>query len=589
MLSIIFLWGLILFFSVPLGLLVLNIFKVNFLSRSFDKFIISFWIGISIVALIQLFLSGWFVMNFWFPVVFSLFSLFLLKNNLIKSDLSQWWKNLFFQKSIFVGGIILLLSSIFYMLNSPIVWDDTGGYHIGNIEWLSQYGITYGIALIHNRLGILSSWNTVIATLNHGLFEHSIYSILNGLVLFILMIQIAVLLKRIFSSHRSISDYYLLIFLGSVLMISLYKKMFHSASSDIPIYYITIFISWLFILILEAKKENKLEVRGIELPFILSILAVGIKFFIAPIVVVSFVFYFFLSKTKIRPILVSTFLGMIILTIIASSGYKASGCFWFPVSICVESSWGVGVKEASRFSKESVDAAFNALGRVPEEKINSISWVWYWAKATKSNFIAFILLLISVALFFKKILTRSEDRHPAMNWLYFMGFAGLSFLLINSPDPRYNWSYFLMIPSTITIIFSKYLLRPNRIIFPFSSIFLLTSIFIVLVSFKKDPLFYEEKLLRLIENGRIKNTNHESKIFFPPKIIPFSQSRVSHTDFELEPLSLIIKKAGSLDYYLPKTGHSCWNSPLPCAHKIIEENLKLKNPKDNLLGGIVRE
>ena len=78
MLSIIFLWGVILFCSIPLGLFILNNLKVSYLSRSFDKFFISFWIGISIIALIQLFLSGWFVLTFWFPLAFSLFSIAIL-------------------------------------------------------------------------------------------------------------------------------------------------------------------------------------------------------------------------------------------------------------------------------------------------------------------------------------------------------------------------------------------------------------------------------------------------------------------------------------------------------------------------------
>ena len=186
-------------------------------------------------------------------------------------------------------------------------------------------------------------------------------------------------------------------------------------------------------------------------------------------------------------------------------------------------------------------------------------------------------------------MTRPEDRHPAMYWLFFMGFSGLSFLLLSSPDPRYNWSIFLIIPSTIPIIFSKYMLRKKGFVFSYFSAFVLISIFIILVSFKKDPLFYEEKLLNMIETGIIKNAKKETNIFIPPKIIPFSQNRVSHTEFELVPFQLINKKAGNLEYYIPKMGNSCWNAPLPCANMIIKENLKLKNPKEGLLGGIVRQ
>ena len=170
-----------------------------------------------------------------------------------------------------------------------------------------------------------------------------------------------------------------------------------------------------------------------------------------------------------------------------------------------------------------------------------------------------------------------------------MGISGLSFLLLHSPDPRYNWGYFLIIPSTIPFIFSKYKLSKNGFGFSYFSASVLISIFIILVSFKKDPLFYEEKLLNMIETGRIKNAKQDSRIFMPPKLIPFSQNRVSHTEFELEPFKLIKKKAGDLYYFLPNTGNSCWNAPLPCAHMIIKENLKLKNLKEGLLGGIVRQ
>ena len=122
-----------LFCSTPLGLLMLNNLKVSFLSRSFDKFIIFFSIGISFIALIQLFLSGWLVLTFWSPLTFSPLSLYLKQNTQIKSELTIRWKIFFIQKSIFWGGFFLLFSSVFYIVSSPIVLDDTVGYYIGNI------------------------------------------------------------------------------------------------------------------------------------------------------------------------------------------------------------------------------------------------------------------------------------------------------------------------------------------------------------------------------------------------------------------------------------------------------------------------
>ena len=115
MISIIFLWGVILFCSIPLGLFILNNLKVSFLSRSFDKFIISFWIGISIISLIQLFLSSWFVPTFWFPLTFIPLSLSLEQNAQIKSELTIRWKTFLFRK-VFFG------EDYFYYFHQYFIW-----------------------------------------------------------------------------------------------------------------------------------------------------------------------------------------------------------------------------------------------------------------------------------------------------------------------------------------------------------------------------------------------------------------------------------------------------------------------------------
>ena len=115
-----------------------------------------------------------------------------------------------------------------------------------------------------------------------------------------------------------------------------------------------------------------------------------------------------------------------------------------------------------------------------------------------------------------------------------------------------------------------------------------TSIFIVSISFKNDPLFYEKGFSYLIETRQI-TTELSSGFFIPPKVIPFSQNRSSHTEFELLPFQLIKKKAGDLDYEIPKTGNSCWIATLPCANIIIKKELQLKIPKVGPLEEIFKQ
>ena len=115
MIFIIFLQGVFLFCSTPLGLFILNNLKVSFLSRSFDKFIIFFSIGISFIALIQLFLSGWLVLTFWSPLTFSPLSLSLEQNAQIKSELTIRWNTFLFRK-VFFG------EDYFYYFHQYFIW-----------------------------------------------------------------------------------------------------------------------------------------------------------------------------------------------------------------------------------------------------------------------------------------------------------------------------------------------------------------------------------------------------------------------------------------------------------------------------------
>jgi hypothetical protein len=92
----------------------------------------------------------------------------------------------------------------------------------------------------------------------------------------------------------------------------------------------------------------------------------------------------------------------------------------------------------------------------------------------------------------------------------------------------------------------------------------------------------------LIKTRQIR-TELSSGFFIPPKVILFSQTRSSHTEFELVPFQLIKKKAGDLDYDFPKIGNSCWIATLPCDNIIIKKKLQLKPPKVGLLEGIFKQ
>ena len=132
MIFIIFLQGVFLFCSTPLGLFILNNLKVSFF---LDPLInLSFFLDWNFIYSVNSTFPFWLVCtNFLVSSHFySTISLFGTKCA-DKVRIDDQVENLFIQKSIFWGGLFLLFSSVFYMVSSSIVLDDTEGYHIVNI------------------------------------------------------------------------------------------------------------------------------------------------------------------------------------------------------------------------------------------------------------------------------------------------------------------------------------------------------------------------------------------------------------------------------------------------------------------------
>ena len=64
----------------------------------------------------------------------------------------------------------------------PTVMDDTDSYHIQIIKWIQEYGTVPGIANLHIRYGVNSSWFEAIALLTPSLKGVNHYLTLNGLL-----------------------------------------------------------------------------------------------------------------------------------------------------------------------------------------------------------------------------------------------------------------------------------------------------------------------------------------------------------------------------------------------------------------------
>ncbi|MBN9382547.1 MAG: hypothetical protein J0H74_17400 [Chitinophagaceae bacterium] len=82
----------------------------------------------------------------------------------------------------FLPCLVVFVVMILVLNAGPTIMDDTDSYHIQIIKWTQEYGTVPGIANLHIRFGINSSWFHSIALLTPGINGINHYLTLNGLL-----------------------------------------------------------------------------------------------------------------------------------------------------------------------------------------------------------------------------------------------------------------------------------------------------------------------------------------------------------------------------------------------------------------------
>ena len=65
-------------------------------------------------------------------------------------------------------GVAVNATAAAALASDPVTLYDSLVYHVGIIRWLREHGVVPGIALIHIRLGHMSTWFTLAAAFDAG-------------------------------------------------------------------------------------------------------------------------------------------------------------------------------------------------------------------------------------------------------------------------------------------------------------------------------------------------------------------------------------------------------------------------------------
>lgn len=416
------------------------------------QFFVIFLLGLVGLFTANLFALLW---HFFLPVNTLSTIIFLI----IGAVLSFYFFRNFLQKPRWTEVTLVFIVSFLisgYSVDNNIPGDSIL-YHITAVHWNKDQALVLGLANLHDRFGVNSTWFLVSALLNPPIDAPNYVDMSPGtitiLVLCFLFCYIIAQTKNYFS-HTIKLFFSLLLF--SILFIWSKDKLFiglGSPSNDLPaaMLFILICICWFLLFYTENILERSLLVSFSVLFYVLSF---SFKFsqaaFIAPFLWMLWKFKGQLLKDKILVVTLLLSCGYFVLWLIR--GLFLSGCWLFPLSsTCIDLPWTVPTHVADEIRFWIMSWARREV--LPYyEVLKDSQWISYWLdKQSKTPLVQWTLGLICLGVIcilftFKKI---SDQNWKIFSWI----FAGLgvyfAYWFKLAPDLRFASGAFICLISIV--------------------------------------------------------------------------------------------------------------------------------------------
>ncbi len=556
--SILATWLLLLSTFCGFGLSIQRLFGLK--NQETELLISSFWIGWAFVLiLLQL-------LHFFIPInqTVSLCIIFLGILGLVwnKTRLIHFFCNRYLIKAAF--AVVLCVFAI-WMANRSMakVGDyDTGLYHLPSIRWITTYPIIPGLGNLHGRLAFNSSYFLFFALLDVGPWSYMSHHLANGLLLFVLSLQIGLsIIKIVDRSNLQVHDLFQILLIPPFIY-ECYKSN-PSACPNLPIFILGVLISVQLCKLLFNDNNYKKMTFNAFFIIILSAIGITIKLsflaigFVSSLIAFSYcIVYKFRMKTKHNQKYLKEFflifLGLLLIFIPwIFRGIILSGYIAYPSSLgSFNVEWKVPEKQTIH-DMRSIKSSARLPDNPPDKVLKNWDWIIPWAKKILKNHehqanIIFPLLLgiIGIILTFG---ANSRDPDFISNIVFLLpAVASLVFWFYTAPDPRFagvGFWYFGAGALLITIKRWGFETNPK-------------AVFIVLVLMISIAIYNNSWREKFIGPGPLHG-------FYP---IP-----------EVEVHSFVT--TSGLRLYVPNKGDQCWNASLPCT-PYPKSNLRLRKNGD---------
>jgi hypothetical protein len=386
-------------------------------------------------------------------IIFPCISLFFLKPPfpILKNHLSGI--HIVFVLLLCICALLLLLMSTWSVTN-----EDTLAYHAQIIQWIEKYKAVPGIAHLHTRYGLQSSWFVSCALFGFRFLGINALTFLNSTVILWYFIFIISELNRNYydKKNRLYAFGWLGIFLFSLWSYAQVRLAATSASPD----FITILYSWLAFYLLLSRTNKEYPAYIYSLLLVTGVFTVTLKFSAAPIIILSlYGAYKLAAMRKFRTLLLSTLLSIATLVPFIARNIIASGYPAFPSIFpdVANVDWKLN-KEINVYIKKYI-TTYARIKKEPDpeniDKANSMSiteWlpIW-WENQSLADKSLILLLILSVCLLVIRV-RQGFHSDGRLKIALITALAGIIFWFIQAPDPRFGFGFIIAL-AAVTLLF----------------------------------------------------------------------------------------------------------------------------------------
>jgi hypothetical protein len=621
------LWVILIAVCAMVGATILQWVQAGQFARPGDRFIVASWLGLVTLAVLLLAVSLALPLSPLIGVAVAGAGVIVsLAHRGTREELKRFSAAL--SPRLLLGALVLAIGVAAYTAQ-PVQVDDTGLYHFGMSKWLGEHGAVPGLALIHLRFGLASSWFAAAAPFNAGLLEDRTATLLEGLVLLLAGFHLLLCASRCLTNRARLSDWFVVFASALLIPINIYWGAFVSLSPDVPVTILTLIVAWTIVLITEApplkEKTKSLTFDASIIPFILSAAAMTIKLNALSLILISALFYLYRKRFNPRSVLALGAIGLVIIAPMIGYQIIASGCPMFPTGLmCLDVPWAVRPEEARSFTE--LILAWSRWNGPPPADANSFNWLWrewiFAGTTSKSlllilastiflaaGFVArrftgilkllgrWLVALGIVALAFL-LMTRASNllivcvlilalatyrrQFAGKNWLLAIGLLGTALMIYGAPSLRFGVGYIAILLACFAVAHHEALDRAAR------------SITLRLTEYKPALLRQTTTVLALLlAAGGLTIGLYRVVARTPaPRSETIARAEDSRFPFLMPPRIYSAKVArlrlNDFDYYRPIESDQCWGTQLPCVAEDPRADIMLREPARGIAAGFRR-